>query len=66
METYALTPQWIDLYGHYVKVLLLLQIRSQERFENIQELIEQMKLDAKLVYKGTTQVDNATMPHYLG
>lgn len=66
VETYALAPQWLDLYGHHVKVLLLSRLRSQERFENIEELIAQIKLDVEQVYKETAQVESTTIPRYLG
>lgn len=47
VEAYACTPDWLELYGHDVRVEFGGHLRPQKRFEGAQELADQLAQDAR-------------------
>ncbi|KFI68371.1 riboflavin kinase [Bifidobacterium magnum] len=49
LEAYALTDDWIDLYGHRVRVEFESFLRPQIKFDSKDELVAQLERDKKTV-----------------
>ncbi|MCI1902260.1 MAG: adenylyltransferase/cytidyltransferase family protein [Bifidobacteriaceae bacterium] len=45
LEANAVTDEWIDIYGHHIRVEFIDHLRGQMKFASVDELIAQMKKD---------------------
>ena len=45
LEANAVTDEWIDIYGHHIRVEFIDHLRGQMKFNSVDELVEQMKKD---------------------
>ncbi|MCI1983318.1 MAG: adenylyltransferase/cytidyltransferase family protein [Bifidobacteriaceae bacterium] len=56
LEANAVTDEWIDIYGHHIRVEFIDRLRGQMKFASVDELVGQMKKD---VAASVSQCGNA-------
>ena len=59
LEANAVRPDWVDLYGHWVRVEFLSRLRGQKRYAGEEPLKQQLALDADRTLELTKAAERA-------